>query len=68
MQSQRAWLLGQNNGAIIVYFDQGNAGDLLEKWEKALADGVAATGPNRLRLQSCYASDAARSSLPRGSF
>ena len=37
-------LPGQNNGAIIIYFDQENASALLLKWEKALSRLSELTG------------------------
>jgi len=51
-------LPGQNNGAIIVYFDEENANELFSKWEKALAGCWKLTGNiknvNRLQFNSAH--------------
>jgi hypothetical protein len=51
-------LPGQNHGAIIIYFDQQKASELLAKWEKALARQWKLTGAiekvNGLQFNSAH--------------
>ena len=50
-------LPSQNNGAIIIYFDQEKAGELLAKWEKALSRQWKLTG--NIQKVNCLQFDSA---------